>query len=209
MEVLGVSIATNGRNMPLLGYLITRWLQQGASAVCVTSTTEVCGDVFGHLSAFDPAASKLITRSVGSTAPEHLGRMRQLGAMALCEAGMTAILHSDDDVLPLSRLDSLVVPSMSLRAVALIGVTGERWFDWATHVAGQSRNQDYDQHGHGTYVTLASQCVSADLARAVDYEQMGGFRRKQDVKYCRAAVAAGGELLPPAADGPLLCHLDR
>jgi hypothetical protein len=68
--------------------------------------------------------------------------------------------------------------------------------------------QSYEAKGKGTYITLAAQCVGFELLPKLDYGAMGGFRQKQDVKYCWAAEAAGGRLLPPTGH-VVLCHLDR
>jgi len=140
--------------------------------------------------------------------PSALGRARQVGVRALIPCGVSAILHTDDDVLPLTDVGQLgLTPPDCLQAVRLIGVTGGRWFDWAVHENGVSREQPYDEHAPGTYVTLASQCVGAYLARQPDYGTCGGFRMKQDVRYSQRAAKLG-KLLPPKGDVVLL-HLDR
>lgn len=197
MSDFTVAIITNGRCIPLLKYLITRWLSLEAKCIIGTDANII-------RSMNQPAHFIEV-----STALEDHGSSIQ----TLLKASTTEFtLLSADDILPIEDDFVQRIPrnrGTTISAIKLLSVTGDRWFDWAVHQNGLSYLQDYGDHLPGTYISGAAQLISKGAIEVASYADTSFRGKGSDVIYCSRAVQAGVQLFPPGPNGPTLIHLDR
>lgn len=189
-------ILSNGRCIPLLKFLVNRWLN--LKAICIVGTTEA---IAKHL----PNGCNI---EIVSVAPkDHGSALQQLLEVSTTEY----TLISADDILPIENDFVQRIPRNSgktISSIQLLSVTGDRWYDWAIHKNGLSYLQDYEDHEPGTYISGGAQLISKEVIKSSSYADLG-FHAPSDVHYCKRAIEAGATLYPPKFDGPTLIHLDR
>lgn len=188
MSNLGVAIVTNGRNPPLLSFLLRRWIELG-----VTTSLRHC------------------------RSPETFGDSMQ-EAMAELDTEFVLIGADDVLPLAGAADWDDVGSYEGIEAVRMIQVTGARWFDWARQLEdGQCVLQPYEEPADPTtYITGNAQVWGPEARRVLSWS--GAWGSGDDIAVCRRARAAGLKLSSPwsarspggePSHGPALVHLDQ